>query len=65
MKWLYVALAVSAVIAPFDALYLYIKALKRRERLRKEEESAAARGPGSPEGGGQEAEPGNRDAPPP
>jgi len=35
MKWLYIALLVSAVIAPFDALYIYIKSERRKDALRK------------------------------
>ena len=35
MKWVYIALLVSVVIAPFDALYMYIKSEKRRDALKK------------------------------
>jgi len=35
MKWLYIALLVSVVIAPFDALYMYIKSEKRKDTLKK------------------------------
>ena len=39
MPWYWIALIASLVIGPFDALYLYIKAQKRKEELkhRKEE----------------------------
>ncbi len=36
MPWYWIALIVCLVIGPFDALYLYIKAQKRRDRLRGE-----------------------------
>ena len=35
MKWYYIVLLVCVIIAPFDALYMYIKAEKRREALKK------------------------------
>ena len=35
MPWYWIALLVCIVIGPFDALYLYIKAQKRRDALRK------------------------------
>ena len=35
MKWYYIVLIVSAIIAPFDALYMYIKSEKRRDALKK------------------------------
>ena len=35
MKWLYIALLVCVVIAPFDALYVYIKSEKRKDALKK------------------------------
>lgn len=35
MKWYYVVLLVCVIIAPFDALYMYIKAERRRDALRK------------------------------
>ena len=35
MKWLYIALLVSVVIAPFEALYVYIKSEKRKDALKK------------------------------
>ena len=38
MPWYWIALIVCLVIGPFDALYLYIKAQKRRDRLRREKD---------------------------
>ena len=35
MKWYYILLLVCLVIGPFDALYMYIKAEKRRDALKK------------------------------
>ena len=35
MKWYYIVLIVSAIIAPFDAFYMYIKSEKRRDALKK------------------------------
>lgn len=35
MKWYYIVLLVCVIIAPFDALYMYIKAEKRRDALKK------------------------------
>ena len=37
MPWYYILLLVCVIIAPFDALYMYIKAERRREELRKRE----------------------------
>ena len=34
MPWYWIALLVCLVIGPFDALYLYIKAQRRRDALR-------------------------------
>ena len=34
MKWYYIVLLVCVIIAPFDALYMYIKAEKRRDALK-------------------------------
>ena len=40
MNWLYIILLVCVIIGPFDALYLYIKAERRKEAgKRKERES--------------------------
>ena len=35
MPWYYIVLLVCVIIAPFDALYMYIKAERRREELRR------------------------------
>ena len=35
MRWYMIALLVCLVIGPFDALYMYIKAEKRRDALKK------------------------------
>ena len=35
MPWYYILLLICVVIAPFDALYMYIKAGRRREELRR------------------------------
>ena len=34
MKWYYVLMLVCVIIAPFDALYVYIKSEKRKDALR-------------------------------
>lgn len=39
MPWYLVALLVCAVIAPFDALYVYIKSERRKEELRRKKET--------------------------
>jgi hypothetical protein len=39
MKWLYIALLVSVIIAPFDALYMYIKSEKRKDALQKKSQN--------------------------
>ena len=39
MPWYLIALLVCAVIAPFDALYMYIKSERRKEALRKRKEN--------------------------
>ena len=41
MKWVYIALLVSVIIAPFDALYIYIRSEKRKEALKKKSEKQA------------------------
>ena len=38
MPWYGYVLIACMVIGPFDALYLYIKAQKRRDRLRREKD---------------------------
>ena len=35
MPWYYIVLIVCIIIGPFDALYLYIKAQKRKEKSKK------------------------------
>ena len=35
MKWIYIALLVGVIIAPFDALYIYIKSEKRKDAIKK------------------------------
>ncbi len=42
MPWYWIALIVSLVIGPFDALYVYIKAQKRKEKLRQKREHPEA-----------------------
>ena len=37
MPWYYIVLLVCLVVGPFDALYLHIKAERRREQRRREE----------------------------
>ena len=38
MPWYWIALIVCLVIGPFDALYLYIKAQKRKEAMKRKKE---------------------------
>ena len=38
MKWYYIMLLVCVIIAPFDALYMYIKSEKRKEALKKKKQ---------------------------
>ncbi len=46
MPWYWIALLVCLVIGPFDALYLYIKAGRRRDELRRQRgEKGAADAP--------------------
>ena len=35
VKWYYIVLLICVIIAPFDALYMYIKAEHRKETLKK------------------------------
>ena len=35
MKWYYILLLLCLVIGPFDAMYMYVKAQKRRDALKK------------------------------
>lgn len=39
MPWYLVALLVCAVIAPFDALYVYIKSERRKEEMKRKKEA--------------------------
>lgn len=38
MRWYWIALIVSLVIGPFDALYVYIRAQKRKEELKRKQQ---------------------------
>ena len=38
MPWYYIVALVCLVIAPFDALYMHIKAERRRDELRRRRE---------------------------
>lgn len=38
MPWYLVLVLVCLIVAPFDALYMYIKAERRRDELRKREQ---------------------------
>ena len=38
LPWYWIALLVCLVIGPFDALYMYIKAQKRRDELKRRRE---------------------------
>lgn len=38
MPWYVILLLISIVVGPFDALYLYNKAWKRRQRLRQDQQ---------------------------
>ena len=38
MPWYMIALLVCLVIGPFDALYVYIKAQKRRDALKRKQQ---------------------------
>ena len=42
MRWYMIALLVCLVIGPFDALYMYIKAEKRKDELRKRDQAAGS-----------------------
>ena len=42
MPWYWIALIASLVIGPFDALYVYIKAQKRRDALKRRRKEGAA-----------------------
>ena len=36
MPWYYIVLIVCIIIGPFDALYLYIKAQRRKDKSKKD-----------------------------
>ena len=40
MPWYVIVALICAIIAPFDALYMYIKAEKRREALKKKKQES-------------------------
>ena len=48
MPWYYILLLIGVILAPFDALYAYIKAERRKERLRREREAEGKEEEGSP-----------------
>jgi len=39
LPWYWIALLVCLVIGPFDALYVYIKAQKRRDEIKRKREA--------------------------
>jgi len=41
MKLVYIALLVSVIVAPFDALYMYIKSDKRKDAMKKKRQKPA------------------------
>ena len=41
MKWYYIVLLICVIIAPFDALYMYIKAERRKDALKKRKQDTA------------------------
>ncbi|MBR1821037.1 MAG: hypothetical protein IJ769_05380 [Clostridia bacterium] len=43
MSWYWIVLLVCLVIGPFDALYVYIKAQKRKDELKRKREASDAR----------------------
>ena len=45
LKWYYIVLLVCVIIGPFDALYMYIKAERRKDALRKRRESRKEKNP--------------------
>lgn len=44
MPWYMIALLVCLVIGPFDALYVYIKAQKRRDALKRKQQDEKEKG---------------------
>ena len=43
LPWYWIALLVCLVIGPFDALYVYIKAQKRRDEMKRRREEEERR----------------------
>ena len=43
LRWYWIALLVCLVIGPFDALYVYIKAQKRRDEMKRRREEEERR----------------------
>ena len=43
MNWLLIAALVCVIIGPFDALYLYIKAQRRRDALKRQQDDRDGR----------------------
>ena len=46
MPWYYIVLLICLVVGPFDALYMYIKAGRRRDELRRRRDAEATGAPG-------------------
>ena len=46
MKWYYIVLLICVIIAPFDALYMYIKAEHRKEALKKRKQETEEKSKG-------------------
>ncbi|MBR1560475.1 MAG: hypothetical protein IJ646_09585 [Clostridia bacterium] len=47
MPWYYIVALVCLVIAPFDALYMHIKAERRRDEIRRRREEQAEKEKGN------------------
>ena len=50
MPWYMIALLICLVIGPFDALYVYIKAERRRDELRRRQAGAREEDKANPPG---------------
>ena len=37
MRWVYIVALICVIIGPFDALYMYIRAQKRKDELKRRE----------------------------
>ena len=61
MRWLIIAALLCAAIAPFDALYMYIRADRRRQELKRRERE---KHPPAPEKTDGKDEPGDGSDPP-